>query len=201
MLDRTASAPGDTAGQTQQRELESAEAAEPPEPTCRYGQVAAGLTAQRHSGRTVDLDWIRHHLALVVGQMPRSVVRVDIAIVDDRDMRSLHRQHHHVDETTDVLTFEASSNPAEPLEVDIAVCSDVAERHAMKRGHSVEQELLLYIVHGMLHCCGYDDQSERASAVMHREEDRILDAIGVGSTFHGGLSGDDCPPLHKDSAG
>jgi ssRNA-specific RNase YbeY (16S rRNA maturation enzyme) len=38
-------------------------------------------------------------------------------------------------------------------------------------------------VHGLLHCCGYDDHTEADFARMHETEDAILEAIGVGRTF------------------
>lgn len=67
--------------------------------------------------------------------------------------------------------------------VDIVVCLDEAKRQASAAGHRVEQELLLYALHGVLHCVGYDDHDERAYELMHEVEDRVLEAIGVGATF------------------
>jgi probable rRNA maturation factor len=53
-------------------------------------------------------------------------------------------------------------------------------RESKNRNHSVQNELLLYIVHGILHCTGFDDHNEEDHKLMHQEEDRILKAIGVG---------------------
>ena len=39
------------------------------------------------------------------------------------------------------------------------------------------------IVHGILHCCGFDDHDEESHQKMHAEEDRILNAIGVGTVW------------------
>ena len=46
--------------------------------------------------------------------------------------------------------------------------------------------MLLYAVHGLLHCAGFDDHETAAFDRMHAEEDRILRAIGVGPIFAGG---------------
>ena len=70
--------------------------------------------------------------------------------------------------------------------LDIAVCADEARRRAADFSHTPERELLLYAVHGVLHGIGYDDHSPHDRAVMHAEEDRILEAIGVGRTFDPG---------------
>jgi probable rRNA maturation factor len=85
------------------------------------------------------------------------------------------------DESTDVLTFPSASDGS--IDVDIAVCADEARRQAADRGHDVTRELLLYALHGLLHCAGFDDRDEAGFNAMHAEEDRILDAIGVGMTF------------------
>jgi rRNA maturation RNase YbeY len=71
------------------------------------------------------------------------------------------------------------------LDTDILACVDVAARQASIRGYSVEKELLLYIVHGVLHCLGHDDHDEAAAARMHATEDAVLTAIGVGAVYGG----------------
>ena len=108
---------------------------------------------------------------------------ISVAIVDDRTMSSLHAAYLNDPATTDVLTFPLSG-PDEPLEVDIAICLDEARRRAAERGHSVETELLLYVIHGLLHCTGYDDQTPTDADRMHREEDRLLGEIGLGPVYH-----------------
>ena len=59
------------------------------------------------------------------------------------------------------------------------------------REDSIEQELLLYALHGVLHCAGFDDRTNDDFEAMHVEEDRILTAIGVGPTFARDASGHD----------
>jgi probable rRNA maturation factor len=66
---------------------------------------------------------------------------------------------------------------------------DEAGRQSAVRGHTVEQELLLYVVHGVLHCLGHDDHDPDAAARMHAEEDRVLAAVGVGVTYARGAGG------------
>lgn len=105
-----------------------------------------------------------------------------VVLVDDVEMDRLHRSHAGVAGPTDVLTFP-HSEPGEPIEADAALCVDEAARRASDFGHAVERELLLYAVHALLHCAGHDDHEPAAHARMHAEEDRILEAIGVGATF------------------
>jgi probable rRNA maturation factor len=107
---------------------------------------------------------------------------VTVRVVGDEEMARLHVRHANVPGTTDVLTFPQS--PAgEPIEADIAICVDEAARRASEFGHTAERELLLYCVHGLLHCTGFDDHTDEAYERMHAEEDRLLASVGVEPTF------------------
>lgn len=130
----------------------------------------------------VDVARLRGRLAAAVAALGAPVARVHVRIVDDREMSALHARHMRIDEPTDVLTFPSAVAP-EAIDVDVAVCIDEAARRAREFGHDVDRELLLYAVHGLLHCAGHDDHDAAAFERMHAEEDRILDAIGVGATF------------------
>ncbi|MBL8745144.1 MAG: rRNA maturation RNase YbeY [Phycisphaerae bacterium] len=110
-----------------------------------------------------------------------------IRIVADGEMATAHKDHLGVDGTTDVITFDLS-DPSDAgsslfLDVDLLVCLDEAERQHAATGVPVEHELLLYMVHGLLHCLGHDDHDDARSASMHALEDDILTAIGVGPVF------------------
>ena len=117
---------------------------------------------------------------------------VRVRVVADAEMAAAHVKYSGVPGTTDVLTFDLRDDPCAggPLDTDILVCIDEAHRQAAARGLNVERELLLYIVHGVLHCLGYDDHDEAAHRAMHNEEDRVLEAIGVGRTFAAPAAGE-----------
>lgn len=104
-------------------------------------------------------------------------------------MSKLHERHLGMAGPTDVISFDhlddAPDRSPNQIDADIAICHDVARDEAVKRGHDVGRELLLYALHGMLHCLGYDDLTDEGFEAMHRKEDETLDAIGVGATFGG----------------
>jgi probable rRNA maturation factor len=132
-----------------------------------------------------DAEWLSERLAAAVREIRRPVQRVSVLIVDDERMTALHHRHLGAACTTDVLTFPASEG-GEAIDTDIAVCVDAAARQAEQRGHPLAREILLYAIHGVLHCAGFDDHDESDARAMHAEEDRILLAIGVGPTFADG---------------
>jgi len=110
-------------------------------------------------------------------------------VVRDERMAELHELHTGVPGTTDVLTFDYRERQAEPLDVDLLLCLDEASRQAAPRGHGMREELLLYAVHGLLHCMGHDDHDPADAERMHTEEDRILTELGVGPIFAAARSG------------
>ncbi len=96
---------------------------------------------------------------------------LSIAIVDDAEMRSLNRQYRNRDRSTDVLSFsqteDDAGSPDHPLLGDVVLSAETAERQARRHDLSLEQELMLLLIHGVLHLLGYDH--ERSA-----EEERIM---------------------------
>jgi len=85
---------------------------------------------------------------------------------------------------TDVLAFDLRERKrADLVEGQLIVCQCVARRRARSRGGNWLAELLLYVVHGCLHLCGYDDVRPRDAAEMHRREDEILTQMGAGPVY------------------
>ncbi|MBL4591317.1 MAG: rRNA maturation RNase YbeY [Phycisphaerales bacterium] len=133
----------------------------------------------------VVLDWLRKASGTVFQRL-KSRGEIRVRLVDDASMCKAHAQYCGLDSTADVLTFDLA--PGETLEnkvldTDLIVCVDEASRQAANRAHRVEHELLLYILHGVLHCLGYDDHSDEAFARMHAREDELLDESGYGKLF------------------
>jgi probable rRNA maturation factor len=147
--------------------------------------------------------WLTDH-ARRAAAMLASAGEVRVRVVGDAEMAAAHERYQGISGTTDVLTFDLSDAPAgapvdvgrpsaRVLDTDILICFDEASRQALARVHTTERELLLYIIHGVLHCLGHDDHDEAAAARMHAVEDRVLDALGVGATYArgGGDGGQD----------
>lgn len=104
---------------------------------------------------------------------------ISLAFVDDATVHRLNKQFLAHDEPTDVLSFPMSSPGARVLEGELVIGAEVAARQAAERGHDVQVELALYVIHGMLHLCGYDDLDEAKAAVMRERERHYLKALGL----------------------
>ena len=101
---------------------------------------------------------------------------VDIAVVASRRIAALNRKYLQHAGATDVLSFDLSS-PGGGLVAQIIVCAEVAVREARSRGIGSQRELMLYIVHGLLHVIGYDDTNPQAAARMYARQEELLEAF------------------------
>lgn len=112
------------------------------------------------------------------------LVEFSIALVGDSRMSALHERFMGIAGPTDVLTFPLDENAAgEVISGEVVVCVPEARRRCTHEGTQLANEVLLYSLHGLLHLCGYDDQTSRGFNSMHAKEDEILIQIGVGSVF------------------
>lgn len=133
-----------------------------------------------------QLAWVREHGARALRELSARLPargEVRVLIVGDERMARVHEERAGVAGTTDVLTFDLAPGDDALLDADLYVCADEAARRAKSMGHAPEREVVLYILHGALHCLGHDDHDDDAYARMHALEDEILGAIGVGATF------------------
>ncbi len=134
---------------------------------------------------SLDRALLARSFAVLLGHFPKRVARVDVLLVGDAAMDAAHQRFMNISGTTDVMSFPAhdEADPHAGVEADLYVCTDVARREALARGHAIEREILLYAVHGTLHACGFRDDTEATAALIHAEEDRVLSAGGYGSVY------------------
>lgn len=104
---------------------------------------------------------------------------ISLAFVDNPTIHRLNKQYLNHDEPTDVLSFPYSAANAKKLEGELILGVEIAKEAAEERGHAVEAELALYVIHGLLHLCGYDDKSPAAEKEMRARERHYLAQLGL----------------------
>lgn len=139
---------------------------------------------------SVDDLGLRKAIEATLRRHQSRAARIGVALVDDGRMAELNQRHLRHAGPTDVLTFDLRDGKTGPggaddpaVEGEIVVSVETAAREAASRGHHLDAELALYVVHGTLHLLGYDDDREEDAAHMHALEDEILAGIGVGTVF------------------
>jgi len=83
-------------------------------------------------------------------------------------MRALNKKYLKHDYVTDVLAFELTE------ESEIVVCPLVARANAKRYRTSTAREIILYVIHGILHLAGYDDHNAKDKMQMRRVENELL---------------------------
>jgi rRNA maturation RNase YbeY len=95
-----------------------------------------------------------------------------VRLASDREMRRVNRAFRSKDEPTDVLSFPGEPGaPAEEHLGDVLISVPAARRQAAAAGHPVARELEILALHGLLHCMGYDHETD--GGTMDRLERRL----------------------------
>lgn len=105
--------------------------------------------------------------------------KISLAFVDNPTIHRINKQFLEHDEPTDVITFPLSGEGSKKLEGELVIGVEIAIEQANERGHPVETELCLYVIHGLLHLCGYDDVRAKDAAEMRVKEREYLKALGL----------------------
>lgn len=93
---------------------------------------------------------------------------VEISIVDDAAIDQVHRDFMDIPGATDVITFAHG---------EIVISSETAQSYGSEFGNSFEKELMLYIIHGLLHLSGHEDAEEGERTEMERIQSEILSQV------------------------
>jgi probable rRNA maturation factor len=116
----------------------------------------------------------------VCAEFQLSKMEVSIAIVDDPTIHQLNREHLDHDWPTDVISFLFEADEAAAsVEGEIVASIDTATRLSQAAGWSPQDELLLYVIHGLLHLAGLDDIEPADQLEMRTAERDCLMALGV----------------------
>lgn len=99
---------------------------------------------------------------------------VNVRLVSDRTIHRFNRQYLAHDYATDVLAFEAAE---EGVLGDVMVSVDTAKIQAAELGHSLNKEVVILILHGILHLLGYRDKTAREKKQMWDKTNELLGAI------------------------
>jgi probable rRNA maturation factor len=120
-------------------------------------------------------------LAVIAGEgLPRA--NISLAVVDDSAIQELNRRFLEHDWPTDVLSFVLEQGDGF-VEGEIILSADTAAEAAGRYGWRIDDEMLLYTIHGALHLMGYDDQSSADQTVMRQREAFYLAKFGLSPRF------------------
>jgi len=128
----------------------------------------------------VDLDKIRSLCERILGDHQIMSGKVNVVLVNSETIQQYNRDFLQHDYPTDVISFPIEDRRGEGyLEGEVLVCTEIAQCRAAEFGWTAEEELLLYVVHGLLHLTGYDDTTPEQRAAMQEKERSYLALFGI----------------------
>jgi probable rRNA maturation factor len=117
---------------------------------------------------------------------------ISVAIIDDAEMQSLNRRFLDHDYPTDVLTFPMDrDDQVGNLSGEVVVSHETAAVAAREQSVHRDDEIMLYIIHGLLHLTGFDDKNAEGAKQMREAEKFYMELAGAIYAVP--------PPLSSDS--
>jgi len=107
---------------------------------------------------------------------------LSILIENDAALKKLNNLYRGINQPTDVLSFDSDEiNPETGFSSlgDIAISFPTAEKQANEANHPVTNEVILLLVHAILHLTGYDHNTKEEKQEMWAEQQSVLDHLGI----------------------
>jgi probable rRNA maturation factor len=111
---------------------------------------------------------LKASLPLLPRVLPENLATIQFVLVDRATMMRVHAHFLGDPTDTDVITFPYG---------EILVCPAVAQDRAAEFSRNVEEEVLLYALHGLLHLAGYDDTTSALAKTMARAQEKLLKQV------------------------
>jgi probable rRNA maturation factor len=156
--------------------------------------------SNRQSYVRVGTAYLRKVARTVLAAEQVAAARISIALADNATVRRVNREYLQHDFDTDVLSFlfestlqkerntTRSGRDAAPprgcgrrIDGEVLISAEMAAQTAGRFGWSARDELTLYLIHGLLHLCGYDDLSLPERRTMRVRERSLLAELGISA--------------------
>lgn len=135
----------------------------------------------------IQTERLRQLVSRCLSSLGILTAELEITLVDDPIIHRYNKEYLQHDWPTDVISFDLGTVAASPaynpshLHGSLMISAETAVRVANELGHSPDVELLLYAIHGLLHLCGFDDQTAEQASIMRCKEQELLALCGCMS--------------------
>jgi len=128
---------------------------------------------------------LRRWALAALGARAREPLELTLRIVGEDESAELNARYRHRDGPTNVLSFPFEDPPGVRSGIlgDVLICAPVVEREAREGALSAKARWAHMVVHGVLHLCGYDHESEADAEQMEALETRVLRALGFDDPY------------------
>lgn len=123
-----------------------------------------------------DNDVLTNWIERIIGQESRTLGSVYYVFLDDAALLEINQTYLQHDTYTDIITFPYERNP---VEAEIYISAERVRANAAAFGIPVLHEFMRVMAHGVLHVCGWDDDTQEQATLMRRREDACLVLFGL----------------------
>ena len=135
---------------------------------------------RRHGGKKFPARKLKTLAIKILQLIHKEESELSLALIGNTEMRKLNARFRNKDYPTDVLSFPAEDGlpGAAGLLGDVIISVDKAWQQAKERRRSLDEEMVVLLIHGVLHLLGYDhERSARDARIMSRLEKKIYRAL------------------------
>jgi probable rRNA maturation factor len=111
---------------------------------------------------------------------PLSDKNIELILTDNDTIKEINKEHRDKDVPTDVLSFPMEDMPMMPLG-SIIISIDIAKEKALEYSHSIDDEIKLLFIHGLLHLLGYDHEIDDGE--MRAKEEEIINHYSLPTSL------------------
>ena len=126
----------------------------------------------------IDHEKIGNQIINILMSLKCDKKELSILFTDDKLMRELNKQYRGQDQSTDVLSFSQNENNQEELDFhllgDVVISTTTARKQSVQHALSLDEELILLLIHGILHLLGYDHERSDKDARHMKKKTREL---------------------------
>lgn len=134
------------------------------------------LIKNLYKKQNLDKKYFKKICQIILKYLQCENKELSLVFVDTNFIKKLNLQYKNTLDETDVLAF---SNEGDLLG-DVVICIDVCKKQSLRYHHSFNQELIILIIHGILHLLGFDDQEKKEKAKMRYWEKKVLGVVNNG---------------------
>ncbi|KAA1262155.1 Endoribonuclease YbeY [Rubripirellula obstinata] len=156
----------------------------PPEPDAPNLDVEITIDAQVHAPIHSSLITQAARAAAIQQGFHRG--ELGVRITDDETIKQINAKHLGHDYATDVISFGYSAEGS-TIQGELVASVDTARARSSELGWSIDYELALYVVHGVLHITGLDDHNDKDRAEMRRCETEVMTSLGINDIVRFGV--------------
>lgn len=131
-----------------------------------------------------DVACIESIVQAILRYMEVECSEISLQFVSKKRITSLHEEFFNDPTPTDCITFPIDPPGPEALLGEVFVCPQTAKEYVDEHGGNIEQEIILYICHGILHLLGFDDREDEDRREMRKNESFLLENLKKDNLLH-----------------